>query len=124
MDLRQLRKSNDFRRPASILADGFGRTGRTRFLQWTHELFVVYSRHSQIRGVRVEKFPTLRKPWAFLFLPCRNPRNGRKINPPTIQRHHKETMLPEPESDLADSDDKQPPLKGGQHALQGNSPIP
>ena len=28
MDM-QLRKSNDFRRPAPIFADGFGRTGRT-----------------------------------------------------------------------------------------------
>jgi hypothetical protein len=38
--------------------------------------------------------------------------------------NNKEEMLPEPESDLADSDDKQPPLKGGWRALQGNFPTP
>jgi hypothetical protein len=38
--------------------------------------------------------------------------------------NNKEEMLPELESDSADSDDKQPPLKGGWYALQGIYPIP
>jgi hypothetical protein len=33
------------------------RMGELREFSW------VYSRHSQIRGIRVESFPTLRKPW-------------------------------------------------------------